>query len=217
MLLSKERYGHALRCLDMRGQEDGTAEGRLLRELQEWGRDRGGLELCDYFCDRMESGRLRLTIVLWDTESRKKIMKGANYNEKKQRAFADRFAELSRKYGIYREYWKGWDVFVAFDTLKDEIQSDTAERAEREICALACGDIWRIEVFYGRVHCFYETDAQVLAHEKDGVSKAFRESCGDIVKRYDRYGVFQDGISCTFTSRQTLDEKYDGKMFFYFR
>ena len=29
MLLSKERYRHALRCLEMKGQEDGTPEGRI--------------------------------------------------------------------------------------------------------------------------------------------------------------------------------------------
>lgn len=216
MLLSKEEYRHVLGCLDRRGQEGSAPQEQLLGELQEWS-ERKGLEVCGYFCDRLESGRLRLKIVLWDMESGKKVMEGANYNGKKQRDFADKFAELSGKYGIHREYRKGWDVFVTFDTLKDQVQSDIADRAEREICALACGDIWRIEVFYGKVHCFYGTDAQILAHEKDGVSEAFRRNCSEIVRRCDKYGVFQDGIPCIFTSRQTLDEKYNGKLFFYFR
>lgn len=216
MLLSKEEYEHALQCLDKKGQGGSPEEG-LLREMQEWAGNREGLELYDYFCDRLESGRLRLKIVLWDMEAEKMVMKGANYNGKKQREFADKFADLSRKYGIYKEYWKAWDVFVTFDTLKDEIQSRITERAAKEIHALACGDIWRIEVFYGTIHCFYETDAQIAAHGKDGVSRAFWENCSKIVRRYDKYGVFQEGISCTFTSRQTLDEKYNGSLFFYFR
>lgn len=67
------------------------------------------------------------------------------------------------------------------------------------------------------VHIFYFTDEQIQIHETDGVSNGLCQKCTDIVKVHDKYGVFSKGVSCVFTSKQTLDEKYAGSMFNYTR
>lgn len=41
--------------------------------------------------------------------------------------------------------------------------------------------------------------------------------CSYIVKKYDDFNVFPQGANCVFTSRQTLNEKYGGSMFYYTR
>lgn len=68
-----------------------------------------------------------------------------------------------------------------------------------------------------KVHVFYQTDQQIKDHETDGLSNRIEQICSEIVKRDDAFGVFEQGIKCVFTSKQTLDEKYAGSMFYYTR
>ncbi len=67
----------------------------------------------------------------------------------------------------------------------------------------------------GNVCIFYETDAQIEEHENDGKSELLRLQIQHILGRNDRYHVFTHGVRCEFTSKQTLDEKYQGNMFYY--
>ncbi len=46
---------------------------------------------------------------------------------------------------------------------------------------------------------------------------SIRRKCTDIVKKYDVHNAFADGAQCVFSSRQTVDEKYQGSMFYYYR
>lgn len=36
-----------------------------------------------------------------------------------------------------------------------------------------------------------------------------------ILKKYDKYKLYSNGAPCVFTSKQMLDEKYDGNMYYY--
>ena len=78
------------------------------------------------------------------------------------------------------------------------------------IYALQKDDIWKISIIFESVHIFYETDAQITAHEEDGTSGSLTEMIIEIVKVHDRYQVFKDGVPCVFYLRREACSKRKG-------
>lgn len=70
---------------------------------------------------------------------------------------------------------------------------------------------------FSDVHFFYETDRQIQENERKGISGKLCARCGKIVEKYDELGLFRSGVPCVFTSKQTLDEKFKGSLFYYMR
>lgn len=145
MFLSEKEYRHAVDL--MSGREP---KSRLLEELGEWFQITFHQTVYDYICDRTNQGRLRLRIFLWDQKEKKKMMKGLNLDERKQK----------------------------------------------------------------KIHVFFETEEQMRDHQEDGTYERIDQKMTAIVRSADKMGVFQDGVKCIFSSRQTLDEKYHGSMFY---
>lgn len=212
MFLNDEEYEQVLALID-----DRTPKSPLLQELTSWVKQEFNVDIYDYICDKTKNGLTRLRIVVWDYTVAGRFRNGANYDIKKQRKFQVKFSELARKYGIHPEYHKADTVFVCFETIRDQIAGKTLWNLKDHIYALQKDDIWKITIIFESVHIFYETDAQIAAHEADGTSRMLKETITGIVRTYDRYQVFRDGVPCVFTSHQTLNEKYKGSMFFYTR
>lgn len=210
MFLSEEQYQRVLALLDKE-----ISPEPLLKELNQWSEERYHLKIHDYICDRTNNGLTRLKLVVWDDIQHNKMRVGANYDKKIQLAYAGKFAELCRKYGIHEAYHKEEDIFVCGDTIKDQIISEGIRRHKGALEALKQGDVWKIYLESSGVCIFYETDAQIEEHEKDGRSELLRRQIQYVLSQNDRYHVFDHGVRCEFTSKQTLDEKYQGNMFYY--
>lgn len=212
MFLEEQEYQHVLALLDKKIEKTPILEGLTLWVKQEF-----DVDIYDYVCDKTKNGLTRLRIVVWDYAVTERFCNGANYDTKKQRKFQVKFSELARKYDIHPEYHNANTVFVCFETIRDQIAGKLLWSLKDNIYALQKDDIWKISIIFESVHIFYETDAQITAHEEDGTSGSLTEMITEIVKVHDRYQVFKDGVPCVFTSHQTLDEKYKGSMFFYTR
>lgn len=106
---------------------------------------------------------------------------------------------------------------MSVETIKDQIISNTLYRVRNEIESLKGGCIWKIVFDFNSVDIFYDTDEEVRLFEESGASEMLRNQITAIVKPYDKYNVFSDGVICHFTSRQTLNEKYQGNMFYYMK
>jgi len=217
MLLTRKEYKQSLSLLD-----HPVLRSPLLRELSHWGREALNISILNYFCDRMkETGTQRLRLLLWDRTEWARTMlhmeHSYGHDPQVQEKAATQFAALARKYRLHRAYWQAEGILVVFDTLRDEIEKDVLDQACGELEALAEGDVWRVMVHFGAIHVLYGTDEQLRQHEADGSCEALRQRCCDIVGPYDRRRVFDHGPPCFFTSHQTLEEKYGGNLFFYFR
>ncbi len=217
MFLSDEQYIHVLDLIDKK-----VMPGPLLSELKAWALNSLQITMYDYICDTTVNGLTRLKIVLWDYEAESAMMDGANLNPEYQKMFAKVFSALARKYDLHPGYHNEKDIFVCYDTIKDEVQKNILKKVRKQIEGLKdngpwASDVWKIEIIFGGIHIFYETDAQIVQHEKDGISKALRDECTRILQSQDSYNAFEKGALCTFTSKQTLDEKYAGSMFYYTR
>lgn len=212
MFLEPKQYEHVIEILSSKIKPE-----PLLAQLQEWARKELEAEVYDYVCDYAVSGFLRLKIILWDREKCREMHDSGNYDPKKQRKFAVKFAELARNHNVHREYWKADDIFVCYDTIADEIQKRILRNSKAKIMEIKHPDIWSIELIFEGVHVFYQTDQQIKDHEADGLSNRIEQMCSKIVKQDDPFGAYAQGIKCVFTSKQTLDEKYAGSMFYYTR
>lgn len=190
--------------------------GTLISDLKAWARDILQVEVYNYFCDYTTNGLLRVRLVLWDFAAERKMHDGPNLNKKTQTKVAEKFAELARLYQVHREYWDAKDIFVCYETIRDEIQKDILKRVGVAIRNIHHPDIWKIEIFFENIHIFYETDEQIVQNKENGTSDNIKYQCSQLVKMYDVYNVFPDGANCTFSSHQTIDEKFHGNMFYYY-
>lgn len=212
MLLSEQEYAHAAGILA--GRIDREA---LLREFDGWFGDAFGMKVYDYICGFTNAGRVRLKVVLWDNECRKRMMKGTNPDFRKQERVGQKFSELCRKYRVHPAYYRAEDILVCYDTLQDELRKRILKQESARIKAVKGQDICRVEIIFDSVHIFFGTDAQAECHLCDGVCEAVNRQISGIIKEHDSFGVFPEGIQCVFTSLQTLREKYEGNMFYYTR
>ena len=188
----------------------------LLEELDIWAREFLQAVVYNYFCDTTKNGLLRLRLVLWDFATERKMHDGPNLDKAKQRKVAEKFAELARIYQIHQEYWDAEDIFVCYETIRDEIQKDILKRVGAGIRKIRHPDIWKIEIFFENIHIFYETDEQIIRNQENGVSDNVKCQCSQLVKKHDVYNVFPQGANCIFSSHQTINEKFHGNMFFYY-
>lgn len=211
MFLTEEQYDRVLALLDGK-----IEKSPLLQEWIMWMKEKYGVEVYDYICDTTNNGLTRLKIVVWDNFAQKRFRNGVNYDSLIQKECQDKFAELARKYGVHPDYQDENKIFVCWDTLKDQIVTHTISAARERILALQKDDIWNMYFEGGSVHIFYETKQQVAQHEKDGKNEVLRRSISEIVRKYDTYKLFTEGVNCVFISHETLNEEYQGNMFYYY-
>ena len=101
MFLSEKEYQRVLDLLDRK-----ICPHPLLQELTEWSEARYHLKIHDYICDTNPGGQTRLKLVVWDYKQEEKLKEPPyyNYNKETQRAYAEKFGELARKYNMHEAY-----------------------------------------------------------------------------------------------------------------
>ena len=216
MLLSEKEYLHVLDMMNGNNESDPIFTG-----FRDFFRKTFNCELYDYIVDKIDSERGRLRYVVWDTEihesffTRTKTYYGRD-NEKEQ-LIKETFSRLCRQENMHSYFHDPARYFAVPETIKDELQKDIQKKAQQQIREyLNCLPIKRYEFFFETVHVFYETDADIVRHEKDGMSAEIEKAIYQIKKPFDEFGALDDA-GVVFSSIQTLNEKYDGNMFYYFR
>lgn len=117
MFLSEEQFLHA------KDLYENTIEPTpLLADLSAWAVKKYGIRVIDYICDQRYDGQLRMMPVLWADEDVDLFRRYRDYNPKIQKAFAQKFAQLCRKYKSHGEYTKPGKVFIAYESLKEELE-----------------------------------------------------------------------------------------------
>lgn len=212
MFLEEEQYIHAMALFDGKIRPE-----PLFAEFRVWFSQKYQITLYDYICDFTNNGLTRLKALLWNEDDEKKLRDNdsLNYDKAKQREIAVKFAELSKKYNVHPEYQNPDNVFVCADTLKDEIAKRIMRSAKRDIENIRHPDIRRIEIAFETVFIFYETDEQAERHQADGTDDMISKTIAEIIRPLDKYNVYNGEASCEFSSIQTLDEQYEGSMYFY--
>lgn len=206
MFLTNEQYEHAMQI-----NQTPVTETALFSEFSSWFSESYHLKLYDFLCD-CPGGLIRLRLVLWDFTSSIQFDndKWRNPDKRKLAVIARKFAELCKKYGEHPDYQNSEKIFICFESLSDEIEKRVIALAYEEVKKLNIPDLWKVVCGRSSYHIFFETDAQIEQYKDNGICTSITEACTEIIKKYDKYNVFDRGVCCWFTSRQTLLEKYDG-------
>ena len=117
MFLSEEQFIHAKELYEQIKEPT-----PLLADLSAWTMKKYGIRVIDYICDERLDGRLRMMPVLWEDKEVDMFRRYSNYNPKIQRAFAFKFAELCRKYEKHSGFTKPTQIFIAYESLKEEFE-----------------------------------------------------------------------------------------------
>ena len=208
MLLNEQQYQHAFHLLCHL-----EPKSLFLLEFEQWFQQTFHLKLYDYFYDQTHDNQSRLKLLLWNHQECQKMKKGIHFDEKKQQKIGKQFVFLCQKYHIHTKS----PSIITYDTLEDEIRKRILKQVQKEIQSIHRPYIWKIEIIFDQVHVFYKTDEQCQVCQQTGISQEINQKILNIVKPLDSFHVFHDNFSCVFTSQQTLNEKYDGKMFNYIR
>ena len=208
MLLNEQQYHHAFNLLCHPEQKS-----LFLLEFEQWFEQVFQLKLYDFIYDQTHDNQSRLKLILWNHDDQKKMKNGINFDEAKQRKIREQFLLLCQKHHISTKC----PSIISYDTLEDEIRKRILNQVQKEIQNIHRPYIWKIKIIFDQVHVFYKTDEQCEACQQTGISQEINQKILDIVKPLDSFHVFHDNFSCVFTSQQTLNEKYDGKMFNYTR
>lgn len=212
MFISEEEFNRILAIMDGK-----IVKSPLQEELEQWVKNEFDKKMYGYICDYARTDSLRLIIVFWSLDDHKDFSDQYNYIEQIQIKFAEKFSKLAKKYQIHLEYQGSQRVLVCYESIEDQIQQKTLHMAKDELYAIAQDEVWKVLLEFDHVIIFYYTDEQVNRFEEDGTSQALRQKCSEIVKQYDNYGVYPKGIYCEFCSKQTIDEKYCGNMFYFYK
>lgn len=194
----------------------------FLKEFREWAKSTWQVNVLDVFYDEAGLGRKRLYVILQSDEDHDRVDKAPN-GQKSREEFKEAFISLCERYPNVTAYKKGDEFFVAYNNFSGELKPEVTAKARHELKALAQRPefaqkgLWEVHESFESVHFFYQTDEQIEENERRGISDKLRSEAEKIIRKYDDFGLFSGGIPCYFSSKQTLDEKYKGSMFYYFR
>ena len=217
MPLNSDEYQHIVDL--MRGKEEPDPVLTGMKDLfrKEW-----DCELYDCIADRLSDGQGRLRYVVWDRSIQESFMTRSESfygcDAAKEAVIKKEFSRLCRQESILNSFHDPENYFALPAAIAEKLAEDIAHRAEKQVRQYlgTITPVCRYEFFSDTVHIFYRLDADIAGHQKDGLSEAIENRILAIKKAYDEFGVLTDA-GVTFSSLQTLREKYDNNMFYYFR
>ena len=189
-------------------------------DLKEYIESTHAICVVNFVLDEIQGNRPRLRVLLLDDV--KRMMDGYNYEKEKQVDIAEAFLRLKERHGFLPERSLE-NLFVCYSDFRMDIQSEVAGKAcidaipaiERQMCWRA--KIWKMDKVFTSLYVFYETVAQVDKYADNGVSVKITETYAKYIHVYDEFGVFQNGPTIIFDSKENVDKNYQGNLFYYFR
>lgn len=212
MFLTEEQF---LKAKDLYDKK--VAPSPLLAELAVWAKERYHVTVIDYVCDITINNLLRFMPILRDRKEVRSLKDEFNFLPEIQKEFAEKFAELSCKYGGHEEYREAEKIFVPYHDFESDLRNFIINKlARKELEQLAGGIIWRVQIGTESVTIFFETDAQLAECEKNGTCQALQQKCMEIVKKYGDYDIWGKGCAGFFTHERFMRE-YKGNWQYYFQ
>jgi len=166
--------------------------------------------------------KFRLYILLPSSDEYRSMFKGYNFDSEKQKAIADKFYDLANKYNL--ESIKNYkDAFVAYNDFSDEMRFDYFKQAYRLIREpliekYQIYSVWTFLNRFSQLTVFYRNEINVKTNEFIGISKQIKDDFYETLHMLDEFNVFTyDNFDVLFTSKENLDNKYEGNLFYYLK
>ena len=211
MSLEKEQYDHVIDLMEGKIQPD-----PILVDLNNWSKLHMGIEIYDYFCEKV-NGLTRLMLVVWDMKTYRSLFGEFNHDKIKQTMYANAFSRFAQKHNMHEEYHNPEKIFVAYDFIKNELtkrslneEPDVIERAKK-----LHNDIHNVVLYETIFFVVYKEEAQKIKHETDGVSQKIKQKIRQMVSGHDTYVTMEKGAWVEFLSQEYLDKNCRGSVILY--
>jgi|GEM_PF-6928725 len=182
------------------------------------------------------ANRLRLMVCVDAHADKMKFMKGnlwwGNYDKAKQTGIAEKYIELANKkkpvinlqfHNLFGRMPTSSDLFVAFSCLEESALAEANESIpEKEITdlqkTLADDRIWLISRCFSSTTLFVFTDEQKENFKEEVIYKSAEDAYFRLLKEYDELDYWKrENFAIHVDSKQALDEKYEGNLFYYYK
>lgn len=195
----------------------------LLIELKEFVKDKYDGEIINYILETLKRGQgyfYRLCLFTWsdDDEQFLREQNSFDYDRKKIEEISSYFKKLIVKYQKHKEYLN-IDLFVCTCEIKSALRDRIVDSCEflRDLLVKEFNDIYRVIWDFGEFEILYYTDENIKNNNKNGKSKKIKEIINNEIKKRDLYNCFDKGVDVNFYSKQLIDEKYEGSLFYFSR
>ena len=209
--MEKEQYDHVIDLIEGKIQPD-----PILVELNNWSKMHMGIEIYDYFCEKV-NGLTRLMLVVWDINIFRSLHDEFNYDKIKQTMYANAFARFAEKYNLHLDYHDPKKIFVAYDFIENELTKRSLKDVSDliEIVKTLHSDISDVVQYEKILFVLYKEETQKIKHETDGVNEMIKKRINELVLAHDVYGTMENGAWVEFLSQEYLDKQCSGSIIYY--
>ncbi|NOS70128.1 MAG: hypothetical protein HOP33_09385 [Verrucomicrobia bacterium] len=120
----------------------------------------------------------------------------------------------------------GWDSHKPH-LISDDFSAEAMNQAAFEFFRIdrkkvlklhASHRVWNITGMSKDIVVFFMDEESKAAATSNGAAEQIKQSCYDAVKTYDEFDyITPENFSLVFDSKENLDKKYQGNLFYYFR
>ncbi|MBQ2980553.1 MAG: hypothetical protein IJD58_00335 [Lachnospiraceae bacterium] len=209
--MEKEQYDHAIDLIEGKIQPD-----PILVDLNNWSKLHMGIEIYDYFCEKV-NGLTRLMLVVWDIKIFRSLHDEFNYDKIKQTMYANAFSRFAAKYNMHEDYHNPEKIFVAYDFIENELTKRSLKNISdiKEIVKTLHNDISAVVQYDKILFVLYKEEKQKIKHESDGVNEMIKAKINELVSEHDLYGTMENGAWVEFLSQEFLDKNFRGSIIYY--
>lgn len=197
-----------------------TPEDSVLTFMKQYFRDKYDICILDYICSDevfCAQGRKskRVQFITWDMEEASKchIVSDMSIRNNVKKVFA----RACQENDLHPDFQDQSNFFPVLTDIERDI-TEFLFRAKRDQIDTALKSYSQVrEHMYSTpcVQVFYETDEDIAKNEENGLSSEIRNRISDILGEVEGFEGKRLGHT-VFTSLQTLREKYDNNLFYYF-
>ena len=196
----------------------------VLAELSDWFRSTYSVNVLNFQFGKPEVSKIRgyrLYVILETTEDfQKMFLSPMQLNEEYEAQICAEFKRIALKHQFAtKEQLTG--LWVRYNDFSVEARTDANSRVIKQAKSRLMESyptVWSVigDGFQGAV-VFYYTDKDVLENQKSGVSKLIEEDYYSLLKEFDELNIFtRDTMNLKFDSKENLDKKYEGNLYYYF-
>lgn len=184
----------------------------ILIELAAWMGRVYGIEVINFSYKQEQQGSRKGLIILFEH------IYESGFDSVMSRDLVNHFRDFCEMYD-YEDYHRSDDIYVSYINFEDELRSEIMKMAWKDIenigKAFTGVPIWKVHYEFDQVHIFYNLESEVEKYENDGISKHIEEHCHHLLGKYDEFGVYGEKTVCKFVSREMINDKFAGNMFYY--
>lgn len=200
--MEREQYDHVIDLMDGKIQPD-----PILTDLNNWSKMHMGIEIYDYFCEKV-NGLTRLMLVVWDLKTFRSLHAEFNYDKVKQTMYANAFSRFAAKYNMHEDYHNPEKIFVAYDFIEEELTKRSLKKVPDliESAKTLHEDIHDVVQYKKIIFIVYRKESQKIKHKTDGVNEMIKQKINEMAQGYDDYETMENGVWVDFLSQEYLDK-----------